>query len=144
MSNAKYVNIIKVTSVHFIKVASDFKSMKAILKHVGTADWDKEDIEYVNSQLVCASSEDAAMDAVSAGSLLRLTCLNVLLTSATEKESPQSLVMGRSGGTVLSSKRAKKVFIIWKQDVGARDVAGFPFVVRLKKLKKIFHLYLPR
>ena len=27
MSNAKYVNIIKVTSVSFIKVASDFKSM---------------------------------------------------------------------------------------------------------------------
>ena len=27
MSNAKYVNIIKVTSLPFIKVASDFKSM---------------------------------------------------------------------------------------------------------------------
>ena len=36
--------------------------------------------------------------------------LNVLLTSAMEKESLQSLVVGRVGGTILSSKRAKKLF----------------------------------
>ena len=39
-----------------------------------------------------------------------LTHLNILLTSATEKESPQSLVAGRVGGTVLSSKRTKTLF----------------------------------
>ena len=42
--------------------------------------------------------------------LRELTRLNVLLTSATEKESPQSLVEGCVGGPVLSSKRGKKVF----------------------------------
>ena len=37
-----------------------------------------------------------------------LTRLNVLLTSATEKEGgPQSLVAGLVGGTVLSSKQVK-------------------------------------
>jgi hypothetical protein len=39
-----------------------------------------------------------------------LTCVNVLLTLATEKESPQALVSGCVSGTVLSSKRAKKLF----------------------------------
>jgi hypothetical protein len=70
-------------------------------------------IEYVRkhtSQLVCAWSEDAARDAVWAVALQGLTDLNVLLMSATEKESPQSLVVGDVGGTVLSSKQAKKVF----------------------------------
>ena len=39
-----------------------------------------------------------------------LTRLNVLLTSAAVKESLQVLVAGRVSGTVLSSKRAKKLF----------------------------------
>ena len=39
-----------------------------------------------------------------------LTRLNVLLTSAALKESPHVLVAGRVSGTVLSSKRAKKLF----------------------------------
>ena len=39
-----------------------------------------------------------------------LTRLNVLLTSAAVMESPQVLVVGRVSGTVLSSKRAKKLF----------------------------------
>ena len=39
-----------------------------------------------------------------------LTRLNVLLTLAAVKESPQVLVAGRVSGTVLSSKRAKKLF----------------------------------
>ena len=39
-----------------------------------------------------------------------LTRLNVLLTSAAVKESPQVLVAGHVSGTVLSSKRAKKLF----------------------------------
>ena len=38
-----------------------------------------------------------------------LTRLNILLTSAME-ENTQSLVVCRVGGTVLSSKRAKKLF----------------------------------
>jgi hypothetical protein len=48
--------------------------MVAILKHVGTADWDMDWDEYVRkytSQLVCACSEDVARDAVWAGSLAR-------------------------------------------------------------------------
>ena len=66
-------------------------------------------IEYVRkhtSQLVCACSEDAAGDAALRG----LTRLNVLLMSAAVKESPQVLVAGCVSGTVLSSKRAKKLF----------------------------------
>jgi hypothetical protein len=39
-----------------------------------------------------------------------LTHFNVLLTSAAVKESLQVLVVGRVSGTVLSSKRAKKLF----------------------------------
>ena len=44
--------------------------MVAILKHVGTADWDRERLNKSvkhTSQLVCACSEDAARDAVWAG-----------------------------------------------------------------------------
>ena len=60
-----------------------------------------------------------------------LTHLNVLLTLATEKESQQSLVECRAGGTVLSSKWAKKGFSLsgWKTSC-VRDVAGLPFVIR--------------
>ena len=39
-----------------------------------------------------------------------LTRLNVLLTLSAVKETPQVLVAGRVSGTVLSSKRAKKLF----------------------------------
>ena len=39
-----------------------------------------------------------------------LTRLNVLLTLAAVKESPHVSVAGRVSGTVLSSKRAKKLF----------------------------------
>ena len=39
-----------------------------------------------------------------------VTRLNVVLTLATEKKSPQALVAGHVSGTVLSSKRAKKLF----------------------------------
>ena len=41
-----------------------------------------------------------------------LTRLNVLLTSAAVKESPQVLVEGRVSGTVFSSKRTKKLFCL--------------------------------
>ena len=70
-------------------------------------------IEYVRKhtgQLVCACSEDAAGDAVWPAALRGLTRLNVLLTLAAVKESMQVLVEGRVSGTVLSSKRAKKLF----------------------------------
>ena len=49
--------------------------MVAILKHVGTADWDRGEIEYIcknTSQLVCSCSEDTAIDAVWADSLARV------------------------------------------------------------------------
>ena len=39
-----------------------------------------------------------------------LTRLNVLMTLAAVKEGPQVLVAGHVGGTVLSSKRVKKLF----------------------------------
>ena len=54
---------------------------------------------------MCECSEDAAR----AAGLGELKRLNVLLTSATENESPQSLGVGHVGGTVLFSKWAKKV-----------------------------------
>ena len=60
-----------------------------------------------------------------------LTRLNVLLTSATEKESPQSLVAGRIGGTVLSSECAKKLFnlSVSKISMSATGLVIF-FVIR--------------
>ena len=51
------------------------------------------------------------MPSGSAAVSVLLTRLNVLLESATEKVSSQSMVAGRVGGTVLSSKRAKKVLV---------------------------------
>ena len=59
-----------------------------------------------------------------------LTHLNVLLTLATVKESPQVLVAGRVSGTVLSSKRAKKLFSLSGRKTDVRDGAGFLFVIR--------------
>ena len=73
-------------------------------------------IDYVckhTSLLVCVCSEDAAGDAVWACSLARVNTLNVLLTLAAVKESPQVLVAGCVSGTVLSSKRAKKLFSLY-------------------------------
>ena len=70
--------------------------------------------EYVRkhtSQLVGACSEDAAGDAVWA--FRGLTHLNVFLTLAAVKESLQVLVAGRVSGTVLSSKRSKKLFSLF-------------------------------
>jgi hypothetical protein len=61
-----------------------------------------------SSHLVYSCSECADRDAALRG----LTRLNVLLTSATENESPQYLGAGHVSDTVLSSKRAKKVFCL--------------------------------
>ena len=76
------------------------------------------------SQLVCACSEDAARDAVWASSLVRVNtfkCFTHVLLMLV-KESPQVLVADRVGGTVLSSKRAKKLLsFVWEQDIGVRD-----------------------
>ena len=87
--------------------------MVAILKHVGTADWDRERLNMsVNTPASCSSHTLRRWLGMPSGpaALQGLTRLNVLLTSATEKEIPQSLVAGRNGGTVLSSKLEKKVF----------------------------------
>ena len=67
------------------------------------------------SQLVCACFEDATRNLSKPTALRGLTRLNVLLTSATENDrgrygGVQSLIAGRNGGTILSSKRAKKGF----------------------------------
>ena len=88
--------------------------MVAILKHVGSADWDREGLNMsVNTPASwSAHALRTRLGMPSWPAAKRgLTRLNVLLTSATEKErgGPQSLVAGRVGGTVLSSKRAKKV-----------------------------------
>jgi hypothetical protein len=50
-----------------------------------------------------------------------LTRLNVLLTSAAVKESPRVLLAGRVSGTVLSSKRAKKLFSLSGRHPGPRQ-----------------------
>ena len=81
------------------------------MKHVGTADWDRERWNiYVN--IPASWSEHARrtrLGMLSGLAALRgLTRLNVLLTLDTEKESPQSLVAGDVGSTLLSSKWAKK------------------------------------
>jgi hypothetical protein len=98
--------------------------MVAILKHVGTADWDREQlnmsIEYT-SQLVCASSGDAAKDAVSASSLERV---NTLKCFTHGEEGVQSLLSGRDGGTALS--QSGKIWCL-VCDVVVCDVAIFCF-----------------
>jgi hypothetical protein len=105
------------------------ETVVAILKHVGTADWDMERLNMsVNTPVswsVHALRTQLGMPSEPAA-LQGLTLLNVLLTSATEKESPQSFVACYVGGTVLSSKWAKNVFSL----SGVRDVVGFPFVFR--------------
>jgi hypothetical protein len=60
-----------------------------------------------------------------------LTRLNVLLTLAAVKKSPQVVVAGRVSGTVLSSKRAKKLFNLFgsKTSVLASGLV-FLFVIR--------------
>ena len=75
------------------------------------------EIEYIrkqSSQLVCACREDAVRMRLGMpfgpAALRGLIRLNILLTSATEKESPQSMIAGCVGGTVLSSKKVKKGF----------------------------------
>ena len=65
------------------------ETMVDILKQVGAANWDSERLNMsVNTPARwSAHAEDAARDAVWASRLWGLTRLNVLLTSATEKES---------------------------------------------------------
>ena len=80
------------------------------LKHGGTADWD---MEQLNMSVNTAQALRRWLGMPTGPAALRgLKRLNVLLTSATEKEreEAQFLLTGRDGGTVLSSKRAKKVF----------------------------------
>jgi hypothetical protein len=77
--------------------------MVYILKQVGAADWDRERLNMsVNTPASC--SEDAARDAIWAGSPARVNTLTM------DKEIPQSLGAVCVGGTVLSSKRGKNVF----------------------------------
>jgi hypothetical protein len=87
--------------------------MVAILKHVGTTVWDTERLNISVNTPASWSAHAPRMELgiPSGPAVLRvLTRLNVLLTSATEKESPCSLIAGCVGGTVLSSKRVKKGF----------------------------------
>ena len=88
-------------------------TMVALLKHVGTADWYRERLN-MSINTPASRSADALRTQLRMPSELAvlrgLTCLNILPTSATENESPQSLGVGHIGGTVLSSKQAKKVF----------------------------------
>jgi hypothetical protein len=77
-------------------------TMVVILKLVGTADCDRERFNKALRMRLGMPSGPAA--------LRGLTHLNVFFTSTTEKQSPQSLVAGHVGGTVLSSKHADNVF----------------------------------
>jgi hypothetical protein len=104
--------------------------MMAILKHVRTADWDRErfnmSVNTPASWSVNALRKRLGMPSGPAA-LRGLTRLTVGLTSAMEKESPQSLVAGRVGGTILSSKGTKKVFHLSesKTSVSVRDWFSF-------------------
>ena len=84
-----------------------------ILKHVGTTDWDRErwniSVNIPACWTVHALRTQLGMPSGPAA-LRGLTHLNVLLTSGMENESPQSLGVGSVGGTMLSLKRANKVY----------------------------------
>ena len=87
--------------------------MVALLKHVGTADWDKDGLNMcVNTPASWSAHPLRTQLGMPSGpaALRWLTRLNVLLMLAAVKESPQVLVAGRVSGAVLSSKRAKKLF----------------------------------
>ena len=74
---------------------------------VGTAHWDRERLN-MSVNTPTRWSVDALRTQLGMPSgLTALRGLNVLLTSAMENESPQSLGAGRVGGTVLSSKQVK-------------------------------------
>ena len=97
--------------------------MVAILKHVGTADWD--------GQLVCACSEDAARDAFWAGSLARVNAFKCLTHVGDGGGEPTVLGSGLCRWHCVILKAGKEhVKLVQKPDVGGRNVAGFPFVVR--------------
>jgi hypothetical protein len=86
-------------------------TMVALLKHVGTADWNRDWLNMsINTPVSWSvhTPRTPARDAV----LRVLTLLNVLLTLATVMESPQVLVAGHVSVsvTVLSQKQAKKLF----------------------------------
>ena len=81
--------------------------MVALLKHVGTADWDKDGLKMsVNTAVSWAAHALKTQLGMPSGpaALRGLTRLNVLLTVAMVKESPHVLEAGRGSGTVLSSK----------------------------------------
>ena len=86
------------------------------MKHVGTTDWDRERLNMsVNTPASWSAHSLGTWLGMPSGpaALRGLTCLNVVLMLATEKENPQSLVAGCVCGTALSSKRAKKVFSLY-------------------------------
>ena len=86
--------------------------MVDILKHVRIADWERERLNMSVNTLASWSAHAlrTRLGMLSVPVAMQgLTRFNVLLMSATEKESPESWVSGRVGGTVLSSKWAKKV-----------------------------------
>ena len=105
-----------------------------ILKHVGTADWDRERLNMSVNTPASWSAHVLRMwlGRPSGPAALRgLTCLNVFLTSATEKESPQSFFSRpRQWHCVIRKAGKEHVLLVQVQDVGVRDVAGYPFVVR--------------
>ena len=74
---------------------------------LGTADWDRERLKMsVNTPASWSAHALRTWLEMPSGpaGVQGLTFLNVLLTSATEKESPQVLVVGRVGGTDFYSK----------------------------------------
>jgi hypothetical protein len=111
----------------------------AILKHVGTTDWDRKRLNTSVNGTLLTCSEDAArahaprtqLGTIWAGSLSRVNTLKCLTHVSHRKAEPTVLDSGPRRWYCIILKASKGgVQPVRKQDNGVRGVANFPFIIR--------------